>query len=64
AAKDIALPLAGLTARSVTELKSELDLDDAVVHYVVDFKAIGLESDYDIDAKTGAIITSKSENDD
>ncbi len=64
AAKDIALADAGLTADGVTELKSELDLDDATIHYDVDFKANGMEYDYDIDAMTGAIITAHSEVDD
>lgn len=64
AAKAIALKDAGLAEADVTELKAELDLDDAVVHYDVDFKAGGLEYDYDIDATTGDILTSKSEVDD
>ena len=64
AAKDIALKDAGFSAGDVTELKAELDLDDAVVHYDVDFKQGGKEYDYDIDATTGAIIQAKSEIDD
>lgn len=48
----------------MTELQSELDLDDAVVHYDVEFKAGGLEYDYDIDATTGEIVYSNSEADD
>ena len=64
AAKAIALNDAGLAETDVTELKSELDLDDAVVHYDVDFKAGGLEYDYDIDATTGNILSSNSEVDD
>lgn len=46
------------------ELKVELDLDGAVVHYDVDFKAGGMEYDYDIDATTGEIIYFTSEVDD
>ena len=64
AAKDIALKDAGFAAADVTELKAELDTDDAVVHYDVDFKNGGKEYDYDIDATTGAIITVDSEIDD
>ena len=64
AAKDIALKDSGFSAGDVTELKAELDLDDAVVHYDVDFKQGGKEYDYDIDATTGAIIQAKSEIDD
>ena len=63
-ALDIALADAGLSQNAVTDLKAELDLDDAVVHYDVEFKANGLEYDYDIDATTGAIIQAKSEVDD
>jgi len=64
AAKAKALADAGLTEADVTGLKADLDLDDAIVHYDVDFKAGGMEYDYDIDATTGDILTSKSEVDD
>jgi len=64
AAIDIALANAGFAASDVTGLKCELDLDDAIVHYDVDFKQGGMEYDYDIDATTGAIIHSSSEVDD
>ena len=61
---DIALADAGLSKDAVTDLQAELDLDDAVVHYDVDFKYGGMEYDYDIDATTGAILQAKSEVDD
>ena len=64
AAKEIALTHAGVAAADCTELKVELDTDDAVVHYDVDFKQGNMEYDYDIDASTGAILVSKSEVDD
>ena len=64
AAIDIALGHAGFTRNDVTGLKAELDTDDAIVHYDVDFKQGGMEYDYDIDATTGAIISSSSEVDD
>ena len=64
AALAIALKDAGFAAGDVTALKCELDLDDAVVHYDVDFKQGGKEYDYDIDATTGAILQSRSEVDD
>lgn len=64
AAMDAALAEAGLTANDVTELKAELDTDDAIVHYDVDFKSGGKEYDVDVDATTGAIITIESEIDD
>ncbi len=63
-AKQIALSDAGLSEADVTELKAELDSDDAVPHYDVDFKAKGMEYDYDIDASTGAILNRSSEVDD
>ena len=64
AAVDAALAHAGLAASDVTQLEVKLDLDDATVHYDVDFKHNGMDYDYDIDATTGAIITAKSEVDD
>ena len=64
AAVDVALSDAGLDESAVAELSCELDLDDAVVHYDVDFKKDGVEYDYDIDAVSGAIITSSQEFDD
>lgn len=64
AAKAAALEHAGLSQADVTELKAELDTDDAVVHYEVDFKSGGKEYDYDIDATTGDVLNSSSETDD
>ena len=61
---DIALADAGFAAADVIELEVELDLDDAVVHYDVNFKQGGWEYDYDIDATSGAILTATSEIDD
>ena len=61
---DIALKDAGFAAADVTELEAELDLDDAVVHYDVEFKQGGMEYDYDIDAVTGEILEAHSEVDD
>lgn len=64
AAKEAALKDAGYAAADVTELEAELDQDDPTVHYDVDFKADGMEYDYDIDATTGAVLTSNAEYDD
>ena len=64
AAKRIALEHAGIAESDAAELEVELDLDDAVVHYDVDFKSGGMEYNYDINAVTGDIIQSKSETDD
>ena len=48
----------------VYDLSAELDLDDAVIHYDVDFNQGGYDYDYDIDAATGAVIYVNSEVDD
>lgn len=64
AAKAAALAHAGIAQADAVELKAELDTDDAVVHYDVEFKAGGMEYDYDINAVTGEVMTSKSEVDD
>lgn len=64
AAMAAALADAGFAASDVTELQCELDLDDATVHYDVDFKQGGYEYDYDIDATTGQIIFKNAEVDD
>lgn len=64
AAKTAALKHAGLSAADCTELEAELDLDDATVHYDVDFKSGGMEYDYDIDAVTGDVLAYNVEADD
>ena len=64
-AKRIALENAGVNEADCTgPVKVELDTDDAVVHYDVDFKVGGTEYEYDIDAATGSIVQAKSEIDD
>ena len=64
AAIDIALQNAGFAANNVTQLEVELDLDDPVIHYDVNFKQGGMEYDYDINAVNGSIVYSHSEVDD
>lgn len=59
-----ALAHAGLAQGDVTALDAELDNDDPVIHYDVDFKSGGMEYDYEIDAATGDVITFSSEVDD
>lgn len=61
-AKQIALSHAGVSGASFT--KVELDTDDGVRVYEIEFKVGNVEYDYDIDASSGAIISSKSEVDD
>lgn len=54
-AESTALQHAGLTADQVTERKVELDEDDGVSYYKVEFRRGELEYEYEIDAVTGAI---------
>lgn len=60
-ARRIALEDAKLSKSDVKFTKAELDLDDGVAHYEVDFYADGVEYDYDVDAISGAILKSESE---
>ena len=59
-AKEIALKDAGLTAGQVTFIRSQLDRDDGRLVYDVEFynSATYTEYDYEIDASTGAIVSS------
>ena len=61
-AKQIALSDAGVSGASFTTV--ELDTDDGVRVYEIEFKVGNVEYDYDIDASSGAIISSSSEIDD
>lgn len=54
-AKAIALDHAGQTADAAWFEKVELDYDDGVWEYEIEFKVGNLEYEYDIDAQTGAI---------
>ena len=58
-----ALAHAKLHESDVRRLKCELDREDGVMVYEVDFRKDGFEYDYDIDAKTGAVIKAKKERD-
>ena len=44
--------------------KVQLDTEDGVRVYEIEFKVGNVEYDYDIDASTGAIVSSSSEIDD
>lgn len=55
-AKKIALNHAGLKESEVTALKVELDKDDGVTYYDVEFRKGIYEYSYEINAKTGKII--------
>ncbi len=61
-AKQIALSHAGVSGASFT--KVELDTDDGVRVYEIEFKVGNVEYDYDIDATSGAILSSSLEIDD
>lgn len=63
-AKEIALDHAQLKETDVTRLFVELDYDDGILRYEIDFKYGGYEYDYDIDAKTGAILSYDKDFDD
>lgn len=60
-AQSIALTHAGLRADQVTGLRSKHEIDDGVPHYDVKFRADNREYDYEIHAKTGAILSFESE---
>ena len=64
AACDIAFAHAGVTADNVRKLETELDLDNGVMVYEVEFVCDGLEYDYEIEAKTGKIVKYSFEGDD
>lgn len=64
AAKAAALKHAGLTEDSIRELDMELDREDGVPVYEIEFKAGGYEYEYTIDAATGKILAQERELDD
>ncbi len=63
-AKEIALNHAGVSAASATFVKVELDTDDGVQIYEVEFCVGATEYDYEINALTGSVIQYESEIDD
>ena len=62
--KQIAFNHAGVTADKVYGLKVERDRDDGVVTYDVEFKADGVEYEYEIHAVSGKILEYDRERDD
>ena len=58
-----ALKHAGLSEQDVHSLKCELDREDGVMVYEIEFKNGTFEYDYDIDARTGAVLKAKKERD-
>lgn len=61
-AKSIALADAGVKASDAEKLKVRLDTDDGVAVYEIEFRANGVEYEYEIDAVTGRVL--KAEKDD
>ena len=63
-AKEAALNHAGVPAASANFIKVELDQDDDVQKYEVEFCVGSMEYDYEIDALTGSVMHYESEMDD
>lgn len=61
-ARDIALAHAGLTADQVTGLHAEYERDDGTARYEVQFRRGSWEYDYEINARTGQILSWEREN--
>lgn len=64
AALAIALEHAGVSGADAEQVKIELDCEHGRMVYDIEFKAEGMEYDYEVDAVTGEIVTSESEPDD
>ena len=56
-AKEIALSHAGLTSSQVTFKRTELEVDNGVQKYEIEFYNNNREYSYEINAKTGAILS-------
>ena len=63
-AKKIAFGDAGVNQESAYDLKVEMDSDDGIMVYEVEFKSSGWEYDYEVDAVSGQIKKSELEKDD
>lgn len=61
AAKSAAFSHAGIQAAQASNVKAELDFDDGVMVYEVEFISNRTEYDYDIDATTGAVLKADKE---
>ena len=59
-----ALSHAGLKKSQVSKLTAELDKDDGVTRYEVDFETADWEYEYEINAKTGKIIKAEKDRND
>ena len=63
-AKEIAFAHAGTDATAVLSCKAELDTEDGIMVYDVDFEAGRFEYEYEIDAATGKVLKAEKEIDD
>ncbi len=63
-AKALALAKAGLTAGDVMFARVELDKDDGVWQYEIEFRQDRMEYDVDVDARTGKILSYEKDLDD
>lgn len=64
AAKSAALSHAGVSESEIRSYDIELDYDDGILIYEIDFKVGSMEYDYEVDAITGAILKYEQELDD
>ena len=62
-AKAIALNHAGVSESKVYDMEIELDEEDGMLVYEVEFKSGGMEYSYEINAATGAIVKQEAEPD-
>ena len=63
-AKSIALNHAGVKQDVVYDMEVELDEEDGILVYEVEFKSGNMEYSYEIDAASGAVLKHESERDD
>ena len=55
---------AGVKQDAVYDMKVELDEEDGILVYEVEFKSGNMEYSYEIDAASGAVLKHESERDD
>ena len=63
AAKSAALSHAGVSASQVREMECQLDEDDGITVYEIEFKAGQMEYEYEINARTGAVLKAEQDQD-
>ncbi len=60
-AREAALEHAGVTGEEAVIIKEELDYDDGVTEYEIEFVASGIRYEYEISAEDGAVLSSSQE---